>query len=68
MTRQNIEAALRANIGVSVKIWFDGHTETVVVISVDSDGLLCRAVSAEATDITAEFWLAYKEISRVERT
>jgi hypothetical protein len=47
-----------------VKVFFDSHTETVLVLSIDSDGMLCRPASGETA---AEFWLAYDQITRIER-
>ena len=66
MTQQEIRAVLQANIGRNVKVAFGNHTETVLVISGDPDGFVCRAVSPGEPD--AEFWLAYKEVSEVEKS
>jgi hypothetical protein len=67
MTQQEIQTALQANIGKKVKVAFDSHAETVVVISADPDGFLCRACPVGLRQPTAEFWLAYKEVSNVDR-
>jgi len=68
MTQHEIEAALHANIGKKVRVAFDNHTETVLVLSADPDGFLCRAYSVGQSEPAPEFWLAYKEVSTVERT
>jgi hypothetical protein len=65
MTPGEVRAAL--NPGTVVKVFFDRHTETVVVVSIDSDGVLCRPVSAGSGGNSAEFWLAYSQISQVEK-
>jgi hypothetical protein len=49
-----------------VKVFFDTHTETVLVLSIDSDGMLCRPISAGPSGTAAEFWLAYDQISQIE--
>jgi len=61
------EVRLTLNAGGVVKVFFDTHTETVRVISADSDGVLCQPVSAQSGETAAEFWLAYNQISRVEK-
>lgn len=65
MTPGEVRAALSP--GTVVKVFFDRHTETVLVISIDSDGVLCRPVSAGSGANGAEFWLAYSQISQVEK-
>jgi len=65
MTQDEIQAELQANVGKAVKIAFDRHTETVLVISVDPDGFVCRAFPLKQSEPAAEFWLAYKEVSIV---
>ena len=66
MTRQEIQAALQANIGKKVKVAFGNHTQTVLVMSGDPDGFLCRSFCDDVKEPAAEFWLAYKEVSEVE--
>jgi hypothetical protein len=67
MTEQEIHAALQANIGKKVKVAFDNQAETVVVISADPDGFLCRACSSDTRKpAAAEFWLTYKAVSKVD--
>jgi hypothetical protein len=65
MTPSEVRAAVA--IGALVKVFFDRHTETVLVISIDPDGILCRPVSARFGESGAEFWLAYQQISRIEK-
>ena len=65
MTPRDASAAL--SIGAVVKVFFDSHEETVLVASIDSDGILCRPVSARADESAPEFWLAYVQISRIEK-
>lgn len=64
MTPQDIQSIL--NAGSVVKVFFDTHTEIVLVLSIDSDGMLCRPVSAGPSGTAAEFWLAYDQISQIE--
>ena len=64
MTPQDIQSVL--STGSVVKVFFDTHTETVLVLSIDSDGMLCRPVSAGPGGTAAEFWLAYDQISQIE--
>lgn len=65
MTPREARAAL--SIGAVVKVFFDKHTETVLIVSIDSDGVLCRPVSAGPGEGASEFWLAYNQISLVEK-
>jgi hypothetical protein len=65
MTPGEVRAALA--IGARVKVFFDRHTETVLIISIDSDGILCRPVSAGSGETGTEFWIAYQQISRIEK-
>jgi hypothetical protein len=65
MTPDEIRLAL--NVGGVVKVFFDTHNETVIVISADSDGILCQPVTVQSGETAAEFWLAYNQISRVEK-
>lgn len=67
MMRQNVKAALQASVGKAVKVTFGGYTENVIVLSVDSDGFVCRSVAADPDEPAAEFWLAYKEVSGIEQ-
>jgi hypothetical protein len=64
MTPQDIQSVLKA--GAVVKVLFDSHTETVFVVSIDPDGMLCRPVAAGVTGAAGEFWLAYDQISQIE--
>jgi hypothetical protein len=68
MTQEAIRAVLEANIGKRVKVAFDNHAETVLLISADPDGVLCRAFRPGQSDPETEFWVAYREISMVETT
>jgi hypothetical protein len=63
MDQNEIEAKLRQSVGQTIKVKFDGYTETVFVVSADMDGFVCRMQSTPATDIYAEFWIAYKDVS-----
>jgi hypothetical protein len=65
MTASEVRAA--ATVGAVVKVFFDRHTETVLILSIDSDGILCRPASARSGESGAEFWLAYQQISRIEK-
>lgn len=64
MTPQDIQSVLTA--GSVVKVSFDTHTEIIVVLSIDSDGMLCRPASASPSGAATEFWLAYNQISQIE--
>ena len=66
MMQKDLRAQLHANIGKAVRITFGGYTENVIVLSVDSDGFLCRGAAAGQDEPAAEFWLAYKEVSELE--
>jgi len=68
MTQEEIRAVLQANIGEKLKITFDNHAETVLVVSADPDGVLCRAYRPGQVDPETEFWLAYIEVSMIEGT
>jgi hypothetical protein len=65
MTPDEVRAALSP--GTVVKVYFDTHADTVFIVSIDSDGVLCRPVSARTSGSGTEFWLAYSQISQVEK-
>jgi hypothetical protein len=65
MDQSTIQAKLRQSIGQAVRVRFGGHSETVLVISVDSDGFICRIQPASPEETTTEFWVAYREVSSV---
>jgi hypothetical protein len=65
MTPRDIQSIL--NVGAVVKVFFDRHTEIVLVLSIDPDGMLCRPVSAGTGGTSAEFWLAYDQISQIDK-
>ena len=62
MTPGEVRAVV--NVGAVVKVFFDKYEETIRILSVDPDGILCMPVSGGAA---AEFWLAYDQISRIEK-
>jgi hypothetical protein len=62
----SIEQLLNTKVGEIVKITYDGNTDTVTVISVDRDGLICRSTLDESSQSTPEFWVAFAAISSVE--
>jgi len=64
MTPQDIQSIVSA--GTVAKVSFDSHTETVLILSLDPDGMLCRPASAGPGETAAEFWLAYDQISQIE--
>ena len=61
----DIQLVLEANIGKPVAITFNGATESVIVISVDDDGFLCRPLTS-AQDESSEFWLAFADTTCVD--
>jgi hypothetical protein len=63
--QKDIEERLRQNPERTVKLDFGGHTQTVVVISADLDGLVCRTLSESGGDSSEEFWIAYDEVSAI---
>jgi hypothetical protein len=65
MTPREVQEAV--SVGAVVKVYFDRHVETILVISLDPDGILGRPISAATGETAAEFWLAYNQISRIEK-
>jgi hypothetical protein len=64
MTSHEVQAAV--SVGSVVKVFFDRYKETVLIVSVDPDGILCRPLSAGSGEAATEFWLAHSQISRIE--
>ena len=65
MGQDEIETRLLHGSGQTVNVAFGGHTETVIVVSVDPDGFVCRAQSPPGDENSAEFWISFEEISAV---
>lgn len=65
MDQTQIEAVIRKSVGSLTTVTFGGHTETVLVVSVDPDGFICRLLSVDQKASETEFWLAYSEVSGV---
>ena len=65
MDQAEVESRLRAKIGQAVSVTFDSHTENVTVVSVDTDGFVCRPQVASLADSPSEFWIAHKDVSEL---
>lgn len=57
---------LEMNVGKVVHLEYSGYQDTVVVLSVDDDGLVCRMIANDRNDPLLDFWLGLGEISGVE--
>ncbi len=57
---------LAAKLGQKVTVTYGRHQETVIVLSVDAEGFLCRTVPQNATEEEAEFWLAFKDVTHLD--
>lgn len=68
MEPEQIRQALEANIGKAVRLEYSGNKDTVVVLSVDDDGVVCRMIANDRNDPLLDFWLGMREISGVEPT
>jgi len=66
--QNEIEARLRQGPGRTIKLDFGGHTQTVVVISADPDGFVCRTLSEFGGESSEEFWIAYDEVSAISES
>jgi hypothetical protein len=66
MEPEEIRRALEANLGKVVRLEYSGYQDTVVVISVDDDGVVCHMIANDRNDPSLDFWLALEEISGVE--
>jgi hypothetical protein len=58
----NPEGVFQANIGSIVRLRYGSQVESVEVISVDRDGLLCRAATSAARQDTVDWWIAFSDI------
>lgn len=59
---------LESKIGQKVKITFHHHQQTITVLSVDADGLLCRTVAAQPGEDEEEFWLPFKDVAEIDES
>jgi hypothetical protein len=66
MEPEQIRQVLEANIGKVVRLEYSGYQDTVVVISVDEDGVVCHMIANDRNDPLLDFWLGLGEISAVE--
>ncbi|MBV8069748.1 MAG: hypothetical protein JO270_07585 [Acidobacteriaceae bacterium] len=67
MTQDVLRAELRDSIGKQIRLTLGGgQTETVLVLSVDPDGFICRPAYPDPNESAPEFWVAYKEVSGIE--
>lgn len=66
MEPEEIRRILETNVGKVVRVEYSGYCDTVVVLSVDADGVVCRMLANERNDPLLDFWLGLGEISVVE--
>jgi hypothetical protein len=66
MDRQHLQRVLESNIGKIVRVTYNVHSEAVLVMSVDRDGFICKPLSPDLNESTAEFWLAYEDVADLE--
>ncbi len=62
MSGEEVGRLLEANPGKAVTLTYNGHTQTVTVLAIDQDGLLCRAIANEPGQHVTEFWLAFRDV------
>lgn len=62
----DVQLLLEANLGKTINVTYDFHTERVIVLSVDRDGFVCRPLEAASGDGAEEFWLSYADVVKVE--
>lgn len=67
MEPEEIRQLLETNLGKVVRLEYSGYEDTVVVLSVDDDGVVCRMIANDRNDPLLDFWLALAEITTVER-
>lgn len=63
MEQSEIASRLHAKMGQAVSVTFDGHTETLTIVSVNSDGFVVRTLSSRLGDSISEFWIAFADVS-----
>lgn len=56
------EGIFQANIGSIVRLRYGSQVESVEVVGVDRDGLLCRAANSAARQDTVDWWIAFSDI------
>lgn len=66
MTEAMLKAELQDSVGKQIKVTLGDHTDTVLILSVDPDGFICKSTHADPHEAAPEFWVAYKEVSGVE--
>ena len=66
MSRQEAYSLLSANVGRSLDVIIDGNRVPVTLASVHKDGALLQMVEPESLEPSAEFWVAFANIERVE--
>jgi hypothetical protein len=67
MEPDEIRQLLETNVGKAVRLEYSGYEDTVVILSVDDDGVVCRMIANDRNDPLLDFWLALGEITAVER-
>ena len=59
-----VRLKLATKVGLPVMVTYSHHhPQRVIVVSVDSDGVLCRTVPSQREEEEAEFWLPFTEIT-----
>jgi len=48
-----------------VSVSFDGHTETLTIVSVNSEGFVARALPSRLGESASEFWIAFADVSEL---
>lgn len=66
MEPEEIRRLLEENIGKAVRLEYSGYQDTVIVLFVDNDGVVCRMIANDRNDPLIDFWLGLGEISSVE--
>jgi hypothetical protein len=65
MDQREIASRLHAKIGQAVSVSFDGHTETLTIVSVNSEGFVARALPSRLGESASEFWIAFADVSEL---
>ncbi|MGC2660702.1 MAG: hypothetical protein WA324_22325 [Bryobacteraceae bacterium] len=66
MKPEEIRRLLESNVGKVIRLEYSGYQDTVTILSVDDDGVVCRMVANDRNDPLLDFWLGLGEISGIE--
>jgi hypothetical protein len=64
MNHEVISRIAQANIGKVITIRYGGNTDSVFIVSVDTDGFICRSPGT-AQDPPLEWWISFSDVSEV---